>query len=113
MDHAEARTKRLGHSLPSEIVQGDEPVRLLHRPQCRAGVGIDVLIDVGAAQLQDDRSCREFRLETLDRSGAAPGMNGHHHVGRLSIIARYDLHPVPELPQDARPSYRRDAVAGA
>ena len=113
MDDAQSPAKPLGHRLPGEIVQGDEPVRLLHRPQCRAGVGIDVLIDVGAAQLQDDRSCREFRLETLDRSGAAPGMNGHHRVGRLSIIARRDLHPVPELPQNARPSRRRDAIAGA
>ena len=113
MDHAQAPTKRLGHRLPGKVVQGDEPVRLRHRPHCRTGVGVDELIDVGAAELQDDRSRRKFRLETLDRSGAAPGMNGHHRVGRLSVIARRDLHPMAELPQDARPSRRRDAIAGA
>ena len=89
------------------------PIRLLHRPQCRNRVGVDELIDVGPAELQDDRSRRKFRLETLDRSGAAPSMNGHHRVGRLSVKVRCDPHPVPELPQDARPSRRRDAVASA
>ena len=113
MDHAQSPAKPLGYRLPGKVVQGDEPVRLLHRPHCRTGVGVYELIDVGPAELQDDWSRRKFRFETLDGSGASPSMNRDHRIGRLSIIARCDVHPMAELSEDARPSRRRDAITGA
>ena len=113
MDDAQSGAQPLGHDPPREVVQCDQPVRQLHRAQRRNGIGIDELVDVCAAQLQDHWPFGELRLEPFYRCSTPPSMYGHHHIGRLAVIVRYDPHPVAELPQDARPPAGGDAVTGA
>jgi hypothetical protein len=113
MDDAKARAESFGNSAPRKVVQRHQTVGQLHGPKRRNRVGIDVVIDVGAAQLQDDWPIGVLRFEALDRIGASPRMHRHHRVGRLAVIIQADTRPMAEAPQDARPPGGGDAVAGA
>jgi hypothetical protein len=113
MNDAEARAEPFGDDTPREVVQHHQTVGQFHRPQGPNRVDIEIVIDVGAAQLQDDRPSGVLRLEALDRICAAPRMDGHHRVGRFAVIVGGNPRPVAEVAQDARPAGGGDAVAGA
>ena len=51
------------------------------------GIGPQVLVDIGAAELQDDRTGGISSLEALDGVGAAPGMDRNHQIGRPAVVA--------------------------
>ncbi len=112
MDDAEPCAQPLRHDAPGKVVQGDQPISQRHRAKRRDRIDVDVVIDVGAAQLQDYRARGVGRLEFLDRRRAPPGVHGHHQVGGLPVIIRCHTHAMAEVPQDACPARSGDAVAG-
>jgi hypothetical protein len=112
-DHAQLFAKSRGNDAPGKPVQCHEAVGKLHRAKSRRGVLCQVLIDIGATELDDQRARRVVGFKPVNRLSAAPRMDGDHHVGRLVGIFRADNHAMTELPQNARPTQRRDAVSGS
>jgi hypothetical protein len=113
MDDAEPWAQALRHDAPGKVVQRDQPIRQLHRAQRRKRIDVDIVIDVGAAQLQDHRTRGVGGLESLDGRRTPPGVHGHHQVGRPAVIIRRNAHTMAEAAQDARPARSGDTVAGA
>ena len=71
------------------------------------------MIDISAAELEDERSLRIADLKTAYGLGAAPRMNGDHCVdGIVSIVGSHG-HAMAKRSQNAGPSKGRDGIAGS
>jgi hypothetical protein len=81
--------------------------------QRRRRVAIDIFVDVGAAQSDDQRPIRKARAKIPDAVRAAPGVERDHQVRRRPVVAVGDLNVVTELAQDPRPADRRGRIAGS
>src|SRR5438270_9334672 len=112
-DHAQFFAKFIGNNPPGEAVQSHKAIGKLQGAKRRLRIFDYVVIDIRAAELKDERARWIARLETVDRAGAAPGMNSNHRIGRLIGIVGGDRHAVAELSQNACPALCRNAVAGA
>jgi hypothetical protein len=112
-DDAELFAEPPRNNAPRQAVQYNKPVRQFHRAQRRLGLGTDVMVDIGAAELKNERPRRIADLEAAYRVGAAPRMNGDHRIEALVSIVGRDNHVMAEPSQNARPAQRRDRIAGA
>jgi len=85
------------------ILQHDQPVREFQRLPGVA-VFVDVAIQVGAGQRQQQGTARKALGKGVDRSEAAPCMQRQHQVGRASIPFHLHPHRVARLAQEMRPA---------
>src|SRR5215475_2106988 len=70
--------KPSGYALASELLQRHEPAGAGERTQNRGRIAIDVVVDVGSAQADDQRPIGVQVAKGADAVGAAPGMERNH-----------------------------------
>src|SRR5262249_2321510 len=73
-------SKLLWNDAPSQTVQCNKAVGQLHRAQCRSGFVVYVMVDIGAAELENERPLGIADLKAATGLGAAPRMNRDHCV---------------------------------
>src|SRR5215469_11230007 len=76
-------TKFFRNNAPGKTVQCNKAIREFHRAQGRRRILVYVVIDVSAAELDDERPLRIAKLKAAYRLGAAKRVNGDHRGGRL------------------------------
>ncbi len=75
------------------------------------GVGVDVLIEIGARQRDHKGAIGIGVPEGFDRGEATPGVQGDKHLAALSVVLFPDDDTMSELAEQARPAQGGDAVA--
>jgi hypothetical protein len=98
------------------IMQAHESVRDVHGCERCLRVRVLEAIDVGAGKQHHDRPVGMRGCELTDGRSASPGMNRHQQISTkmlAGITVRFDLHPMAERAQNARPAHRRDSIATA
>ena len=78
--------------------------------QSRRRIAVDILVDVGAAQSDNQRSSWVTRAKIPDAVGAAPCVERNHQIRRHPIVPVGNLNFMAELAQDPRPSAGRGSV---
>jgi hypothetical protein len=71
------------------------------------------MIDISATELDDERPVRMAVLKATYGVGAAPGMNGDHCINGAVSIVSGDGHAMAKRSQNARPTERRNGIAGS
>ena len=74
-----------------ELLQCDEPVGACERVQSRRRIAIDVFIDVGAAQGDDQGSIRVKLAKAPDAVRAAPRVQRNHQIRGGSVVSIGDV----------------------
>ena len=112
MDDAKLAAESPRNPPPREILQGDQPIGGFERAQRRLRITVDVLVEIGAGETNDQRSIRVELAKATNGAGAAPGMKRDHQLRRCSIVFGRDAGGMPEAPKDFCPAQRRGPVAG-
>ena len=112
MHDANLSPKLRRHAPPRKLLQGDEAIGTRERMQSRHRIAIDIFVDVGAAQSDNQRSSWVTRAKIPDAVGAAPCVERNHQIRRHPIVPVGNLNFMAELAQDPRPSAGRGPVPG-
>ena len=112
MDDAKLAAESPRNPPPREILQCDQPFGGFERAQRRLRIAVDVLVEIGAGESDDQRSIRVQLAKAADGAGAAPGVKRDHQLRRRSIVLGRDAGGMPEAPKDFCPAQRRGPVAG-
>src|SRR5436190_14004737 len=77
-DHAQFLAELLGNNPPGKAVQCHKAIGQLQRAKRWRWIIGQILIDICAAELKDERARGMARLEAMNRFGTAPGMDSDH-----------------------------------
>ena len=108
--HLWSKSRR--HAPPCKLLQRNEAIGTGERTQSRRRIAIDIFVDVGAAQRDDQRPFGVTLAKILDTLRAAPGVQRNHQVRRLSIVAVGDFNVMAELAQNPGPAGGGSPIPG-
>jgi hypothetical protein len=86
VQHPKLGPKPHRHSPANEILQREEPIGTGEGVQNGRGIASDVLVDVRAAQGDDERPVRIKGAKPADALGATPGVQRNHQIGWRSVV---------------------------
>ena len=95
-----------------KLLERDQAIGACERVQSRRRIAVDVVIDVGATQSDDQRPIRVMLAKIPDAVGAAPCVQRDHQIRRRSLVPVGDLNLMAEFPQDPRPACGRGPIPG-
>ncbi len=98
--------------LADQVMEPHQAVGEADGAQRRLGVAVDEAIGIRAGQRHDKRSLGKTLCERRDGVSTAPGVQGHHQVGRFAGVVYGDFHPMAEAMQNGGPAGRCRSVAG-
>ena len=112
IDDANLASKSAGHALARELLERDQPIGACKRAQRRFGIALDVLVDIGPAQGNDQRPIRVELAKAPDALCAAPSMQRNHQIRPLAIVFGCHIDLMTKLAQNARPAGAGGGIAG-
>ena len=111
MDDTQLSAKSRRQAPLDEFLQRHQPIGAFQRVQGRYGIAIDVVVNVGPAQTDDQRPLRVLIAKAPDALRAAPGVQRDHQICRRVVVANGNVNVVAQFAQDSRPAHRCSRVS--